>query len=124
VNGLVPHNRIFLPSAIIKHKPLSSAARRAGWVGCNFALNWVPAEARIPVVTTVKHPQSGTGILPVSVSETDTSLTHHRLEACATLIVPPEEVRAQFRRVKPLKDISVAQRSWTVAAFGREPPYN
>jgi len=114
VNGLVPHNRIFLPSAIIKHKPLSSAARRAGWVGCNFALNWVPAEARIPVVTTVKHPQSGTGILPVSVSETDTSLTHHRLEACATLIIPPEEVREKFRRVKPLKDISVTQRGWTL----------
>lgn len=55
-----------------------------------------------------------TDILPVSVSETDASLTHHRLEACATLIVPPEEVRAQFKRVKPLKEttpIVIASRS-------------
>ena len=46
---LVPHFA-FPPSAIIKRKPLSPTARRAGWVGCNFALNRIPAEARIPVV--------------------------------------------------------------------------
>jgi type II restriction enzyme len=99
---------------VIKRKPLAATARRAGWVGCNFALNRIPAEARIAVVTTVKRLQSGTGILPVSVSETDTTLTHHRLEACATLIIAPEEVREKFRRVKPLKDISVTQRGWTL----------
>jgi type II restriction enzyme len=37
-------------SAIIKRKPLSATARRAGWVGCNFALNLIPADARIAVV--------------------------------------------------------------------------
>jgi len=47
---LVPHFA-FPPSAIIKRKPLSSTARRAGWVGCNFALNRIPADARIPIVT-------------------------------------------------------------------------
>jgi type II restriction enzyme len=41
----------FPPSAIIKRKPLSSTARRAGWVGCNFDLTRIPADARIPVVT-------------------------------------------------------------------------
>ena len=46
---LVPHFT-FPPSAIIKRKPLSSTARRAGWVGCNFALNRIPGSARIPVV--------------------------------------------------------------------------
>ncbi|MGB8367818.1 MAG: hypothetical protein ACLPYZ_03805 [Limisphaerales bacterium] len=50
--------------------------------------------------------------MPVSVFETDPSLTHHRLEASATPIVPPEEVREKFKRVKPLKDISVTQRGW------------
>jgi len=49
----------------------------------------------------MKRPQSGTRILPVSVSETDPSLTHHRLEACATLSILPEEVREKFRHVKP-----------------------
>jgi hypothetical protein len=29
-------------------------------------------------------------------------------------ISPAAEVRAQFRRVKPLKDISVTQRGWTL----------
>jgi type II restriction enzyme len=40
----------FPPSAIIKRKPLSLTARRAGWVGCNIALNRIPAEARITIV--------------------------------------------------------------------------
>ena len=28
--------------------------------------------------------------------------------------MPPEEVREKFKRVKPLKDISVTQRGWTL----------
>jgi hypothetical protein len=30
------------------------------------------------------------------------------------VITPATEVRAKFKRVKPLKDISVAQRGWTL----------
>ena len=30
------------------------------------------------------------------------------------VIVPPEEVRAQFKRVKPLKEIGVKERGWTL----------
>jgi hypothetical protein len=73
----------FPPSAIIKRKPVALTARRAGWIGCNIALNRVPVEARISVVTESK-------------------------------VSPEKEVREQFRRVKPLKDISVAQRGWTL----------
>jgi type II restriction enzyme len=73
----------FPPSAIIKRKPLSSTARRAGWIGCNFALNRIPADARIAVVTEKE-------------------------------IVPETEVREKFKRIKPLKDISVTQRGWTL----------
>jgi len=40
------------------------------------------------------------------------------------VIATPAEVREKFRRVKPLKDISVTQHGWTVAAFGRKPPYS
>ena len=47
---LVPHFA-FPPSAIIKRKPLSPTARRAGWIGCNIALNRIPIEARIAIVT-------------------------------------------------------------------------
>jgi hypothetical protein len=57
----------------------------------------------------MKRPQSGTGILPVSVSEADTSLTHHRLEACATnfakasLDKSPRQGRGLWRKpVKPM----------------------
>ena len=50
---LVPHFA-FPPSAIIKRKPLSPTARRAGWVGCNFDLNRIPIEARIAVVRESK----------------------------------------------------------------------
>ena len=38
-------------SAVIKRKPLSPTARRAGWVGCNIALNRIPQDARIHLVT-------------------------------------------------------------------------
>jgi type II restriction enzyme len=37
-----------------------------------------------------------------------------RLTSAATVIVSPEEVRAQFRRVKPLIDIPITQRGWTL----------
>ena len=73
----------FPPSAIIKRKPLSSTARRAGWVGCNFALNRIPADARIAVVTESR-------------------------------VTPAAEVRKQFHHVKPLKDIPVQMRGWTL----------
>jgi type II restriction enzyme len=73
-------------------------------VGCNIALNRVPADARIQIVKTVF--QGGTDILSVN--------SKHRPEACATVITPPEEVRAQFKRVKPLENISVTQRGWTL----------
>ena len=39
IDETTPSNFAFPPSAIIKRKPLSRTARRAGWVGCNFALN-------------------------------------------------------------------------------------
>ena len=50
---LIPHFA-FSPSVIIKRKPLSITARRAGWVGCNIALNRIPVDARIAVVTESK----------------------------------------------------------------------
>ncbi len=46
---LVPHFA-FPPSAIVKRPPLSENARRAGWVGCNIALNRIPSDARISIV--------------------------------------------------------------------------
>jgi type II restriction enzyme len=82
-NLLLVPSFAFPPSAIIKRKPLSSTARRAGWVGCNFALNRVPVEARIAVVTESK-------------------------------VTPENEVRARFKHVKPLKNISITKRGWTL----------
>jgi type II restriction enzyme len=38
-------------SAIVKRNPLSITARRAGWVGCTIALNRIPSDARISVVS-------------------------------------------------------------------------
>lgn len=42
----------FPESAIIKRKPLSETARRAGWVGCNIDLTRIAPEARIPMVAS------------------------------------------------------------------------
>ena len=49
-NLLLVPSFAFPLSAIIKRKPLSPIARRAGWIGCNIALNYIPAEARIVIV--------------------------------------------------------------------------
>jgi type II restriction enzyme len=46
---LMPHFA-FSISAIEKRKPLSTTARRAGWVGCNILLGRIPTEAKIPIV--------------------------------------------------------------------------
>jgi len=79
---LVPHFA-FPPSAIIQRKPLSPTARRAGWIGCNIALNRIPIEAHIALVTERQ-------------------------------ITSEKEVREKFKKVKPLKEISAAQRGWTL----------
>ena len=79
---LIPHFA-FPPSAIIKRKPLSETARRAGWVGCNIALSRIPLDARICVVAEKQ-------------------------------IVPETEVREKFRKVKPLRELSIKQRGWTL----------
>jgi type II restriction enzyme len=73
----------FPTSAIIKRKPLSATARRAGWIGCNIALHRIPSDARIPVVTE-------------------------------TVVLPANEVRARFKRVKPLSEIKAKERGWTL----------
>jgi len=65
-NLLLVPSFAFPPSAIIKRKPLSLTARRHGWVGCNFALNRIPVEARIAIVTTIVSPRRRTGVAPVS----------------------------------------------------------
>jgi type II restriction enzyme len=90
---LVPHFA-FPPSAIVKRPALSATARRAGWVGCNFALNRIPVDARIPIVTTFKSSATG-----------DTE---------AIMISKPEDVRKKFRRIKPLKELSAIQRGWVL----------
>lgn len=79
---VIPHFA-FPPSAIIKCPPLSPTARRAGWIGCNFDLRRIPADARIPMVVEKQ-------------------------------VATPEEVREKFSRVKPLQEISIKQRGWTL----------
>lgn len=57
---LIPHFAFTL-SLLEKRKPLSASARRAGWVGCNFLLDRIPSEARIPMV------QDGRLVSPATV---------------------------------------------------------
>jgi type II restriction enzyme len=82
-NLLLVPSFAFPASAIIKRNPLALTARRAGWIGCNIALNRIPIEARISLVTERQ-------------------------------VISEKEVREKFQRVKPLKEISVKQRGWTL----------
>ena len=46
---LIP-NHFFTPNIIIKRKPLSPNARRAGWTGCNIDISSIPESGKIFVV--------------------------------------------------------------------------
>lgn len=47
LNFLVIPKHFFVPEIIEKRKPLSSTARRAGWVGCNILLTHIPQTGKI-----------------------------------------------------------------------------
>jgi type II restriction enzyme len=47
---MVPKH-FFVPSIIEKRKPLSSQARRAGWVGCNILIDQIPMQGVIPIIS-------------------------------------------------------------------------
>jgi type II restriction enzyme len=50
---LVP-SFVFTMSAVEKRPPLSSKARRAGWVGCDIMLGRIPTDAKIPLISAGK----------------------------------------------------------------------
>jgi len=47
INFLVIPKHFFIPQIIEKRKPLSSTARRAGWIGCNIILKSIPQTGKI-----------------------------------------------------------------------------
>lgn len=47
---LAVHRSLITAEVIQCRPPLSVAARRAGWVGCNILLGQIPPEGRIPVI--------------------------------------------------------------------------
>ena len=72
-------------------------ARRAGWIGCNFALNRVPAEARIPLVIT-----RSSGREPAPSSLRASGQGQSRLTSAATNKFTNEDVYAFTREVEQL----------------------
>ena len=46
-NFMVIPKHFFTPEIIEKRKPLSSTARRAGWIGCNILLDTIPNSGKI-----------------------------------------------------------------------------
>lgn len=51
---LIIPKHFFKPNIIIKRKPLSATARRAGWVGCNIDLRQVPESGKVFLVKNKK----------------------------------------------------------------------
>lgn len=49
-NFLIIPKHFFKPDMIVKRKPLSVTARRAGWVGCNIDLRKVPESGKVFLV--------------------------------------------------------------------------
>jgi hypothetical protein len=104
-NLLLGSSFAFPPEATIKRKPLPPSARLAGWMGCNLDLSRVPAGARIEIIKTCG---SGRESAPPAPTTED---NQSRLMSPAIRILPPGEVRPQFRKVKPLGEIKVTERS-------------
>src|SRR6185312_2768135 len=50
---LVPHFA-FPASAVVKRNPTTPKGRSKPWIGCNIALNRIPIEARIAVISNGK----------------------------------------------------------------------
>ena len=50
LNFFIIPKHFFIPDIIERRKPLSSNARRVGWVGCNILLNRIPLSGRIFLV--------------------------------------------------------------------------
>lgn len=46
-NFLIIPKHFFVPDIIIKRKPLSDSARRAGWTGCNIVLSKIPDAGKV-----------------------------------------------------------------------------
>jgi len=63
VNLLIIPSFFLTESAVERRKPLSSKARRSGWVGCNILLDSIPADGRIFVVS------NGVAVRPSTVRE-------------------------------------------------------
>lgn len=76
---LFPHF-VFTESILEKRKPLSPSAERAGWVGCNFLIDRIPAGARI---------RDGA-------------------------VTPAATVRAAYATLRPLGEVRMEKRSWTL----------
>ncbi len=53
-NFLIIPKQFFTPEIIIKRKPLSETARRAGWIGCNIDISNVPELGKIFLVNNSK----------------------------------------------------------------------
>ena len=53
-NFLIIPKQFFKPDIIIKRKPLSKTAKRAGWVGCNIDLRQVPESGKVFLVKDKK----------------------------------------------------------------------
>lgn len=49
-NFLIIPKHFFKPDMIVKRKPLSATAKRAGWVGCNIDLRKVPESGKVFLV--------------------------------------------------------------------------
>jgi type II restriction enzyme len=48
------HHLFLTPQVIEKRKPLSDAARRAGWIGCKIRLDQIAADAKISIIASGK----------------------------------------------------------------------
>ncbi len=83
LNLLLIPSFFFTESAIQKRRPLSSTARRAGWIGCNILLSAIAPEGKLRLIT---------GGLPRK----------------------PIEVRKEYKNIRPLAELDVTSRGWTL----------
>jgi len=102
-----PRPQLRLPT-LRQHQTKATFAHgaKAGWVGCNIALNRVSAEARIWLVTTSPSPPQSGGEGRGEVARIKSPFSGSlpaQSRGESVVVATPSEVREKFKRVKPPK---------------------
>lgn len=98
---IVPKH-FFVPSIVEKRRPLSSTAKRAGWIGCNILFDEIPVQGRISIIQN-RIPLDKNSV--ITQVQRATFLSEHSLDTRSWLLDVLGCINEITSQVFSLKDI-------------------